>query len=266
MWYDGLVGGVMPRRLCAVLLLPRSRQRGFSPFPLCRWDREKRQGRYLDNAVDTGLFSQTVNKDEIDRIAGRIITGQAGKFPYAPTECIDPEKFYRLSIHALFGMDIKDFRKLTGLSRRYCFMIQSGSRGMTRPVAEHVSACTGINVGLILQLVKLCKWEYARWNDPSLGPSKIPDCYAHYFFLAPAHKTWALTPEQIQKAAEVNRARIRHSREMQKQHGALRAEDLARSVEELRMGPDILKSLPTRKQLSVAKRYEIARQKVIFSI
>lgn len=242
----------MPHRLCAVLLLPRSRQRGFTPFTLCRSDREKRQGRHLDNAVETGLCFGLVNKFEIEELAGLIITKQSKIYPYERPTSINPQKYYRLSIHATFGMPISQFRQVTGLTKRFCFMLQDGRRGVSRAMAKHISDFTGMEPGLIYTLTKLCKWEYARRLNPELGGTKIPDCYAHYFFEAPDEIVGCLPPEVIQKAAEINRNR--EYRPTYLDRGAYRVEQLLEKLESNMLQHSSVNKTPLGKRIYDAKR------------
>lgn len=198
-----------------------------------------------------------MNLDQIARLAALVIERKSEQYPFPVLDRIDPDGSYRLSIHAVFGLCIRDFAHKTGLTNRYCFMLQEGKRGMSKVMAEHVSHCTGVEAGLILTLTQLSRHENARRQGTEVGPSRIPDFYAHYFYEAPKELKHPIPWDAIRKAAETNRGR---KKDTSASRGEKRVESIANYVRHRHIKPDKEVKTPIELRIKYAeaakKRWE----------
>lgn len=97
--------------------------------------------------------------------------------PFGP----DPDKFYILNTHKVFGMPVPRLAQLTLLSKTMLYYCINGKSVPSSMVCKHICAFINMDPLTFRELCKACKHERNRRHGLTQEPSRIPPPLFHYF-------------------------------------------------------------------------------------
>jgi len=151
-----------------------------------------------------------VKVDEHHELTQRIVAAarELEADPFGP----DPDKFYILNTHKVYGMPVPRLAQLTLLSKTMLYYCINGKSVPSSMVCKHICAFINMDPLTFRELCKACKHERNRRHGLTQEPSRIPPPLFHYFKeikgVGQAPKMEGKYKEMVESRRGVNRKNV----------------------------------------------------------